>query len=142
MSLCARNTEGFDILTVENVDGHTHTHTHTHARMHARTHVHAHTHTHTHITTMYMYVQYCTCIVHPERFRSNAQNAIAFARRNRTRVKRNDAFACVYLRSLASTVRDRPRARTCMRTRVRTYILPTLFSCFISAEAVHARPMQ
>ena len=54
------------------------------------------------------------CIVHPESFRSNAQNAIAFARRNRPRVKRNDAFACVYLRSraFASTVRDRPRART------------------------------
>ena len=63
-------------------------------------------------------------IVHPESFRSNTQNAIAFARRNRPRVKRNDAFACVYLRlrSFASTVRDRLRARTCVRTRIRTYI--------------------
>ena len=67
-------------------------------------------------------------IVHPESFRSNAQNANAFARRNRPRVERNDEFACVYLRSRAfacvrlrsfsSTVRDRPRART----RARTYI--------------------
>ena len=36
-------------------------------------------------------------IVHPESFRSNAQNANAFARRNRPRVDRNDEFACVYL---------------------------------------------
>ena len=52
--------------------------------------------------------------VHPESFRSNAQIAIAFARRNRPRVDRNDEFECVYLRSraFASTVRDRPRART------------------------------
>ena len=63
-------------------------------------------------------------IVHPESFRSNAQIAIAFARRNRPRVHRNDEFACVYLRShaFASTVRDRPRARTCVRSRARTYI--------------------
>ena len=40
-------------------------------------------------------------IVHPESFRSNAQNANAFARRNRPRVERNDEFACVYLRSFA-----------------------------------------
>ena len=47
---------------------------------------------------------------HPESFRSNAQIAIMFARRNRPRVHRNDEFACVYLhlRSFASTVRDRP----------------------------------
>ena len=59
-------------------------------------------------------------IVHPESFRSNAQNANAFARRNRPRVERNNEFACIYLRSFAcvhlrsfaSTVRDRPRART------------------------------
>ena len=37
-------------------------------------------------------------IEHPERFRSNAQNANAFARRNRPRVEHNDEFACVYLR--------------------------------------------
>ena len=64
-------------------------------------------------------------VVHPESFRYNAQNAIAFSRRNRPRVDRNDEFACVYLRSrafacmclhsFASTVRDRPRARTYVR---------------------------
>ena len=37
-------------------------------------------------------------IVHPESFRCKAQNANAFARRNRPRVERNDEFACVYLR--------------------------------------------
>ena len=37
-------------------------------------------------------------IGHPESFRSNAQNAIAFARRNRQHVIRSDEFACVYLR--------------------------------------------
>ena len=36
-------------------------------------------------------------IVHPESFRSNTQNAIAFASRNRPRVDCNDEFACVYL---------------------------------------------
>ena len=71
-------------------------------------------------------------IVHPESFRSNAQNANAFARRNPPRVECSDEFACVYLRSrafacvrlrsFASTVRDRPRARTCVRTRARTYM--------------------
>ena len=85
-------------------------------------------------------------IVHPESFRSNAQNANAFACRNRPRVERNDEFACVYLRSFASmhlrsfasmhlrsfasmhlrsfasTVCDRPHARTSVRTRARTYI--------------------
>ena len=48
-------------------------------------------------------------IVHPESFRSNAQNAIAFARRNRPRVDRNDEFAafiCVCVHVFASTVRD------------------------------------
>ena len=53
-------------------------------------------------------------IVHPESFRSNTQIAIAFARRNRPRVDRNDEFACVRLRSFASTVHDRPCARTCV----------------------------
>ena len=61
-------------------------------------------------------------IVHPESFRSNAQNAIAFARRNHPLVDRNDEFVCVYLHSFASTVRNRPRARTCVRTCARTYI--------------------
>ena len=66
-------------------------------------------------------------IVHPESFRSNAQNANAFACRNRPHVERNDEFACVYLRlracvrlhSFASTVRDQPRSRMCVRMRVR-----------------------
>ena len=52
-------------------------------------------------------------IVHPESFRSNAQNAIAFAGRNRPSVDRNDEFACVYLRL---------RVFACVRTRARTYI--------------------
>ena len=54
----------------------------------------------------------CVCIVNPERLRSNAQNAIAFAHRNLPHVNCNDEFACVYLRSFASTVRDRPRVCT------------------------------
>ena len=61
-------------------------------------------------------------IVHPESFRSNVQNAIAFARRNRPRVERNDEFACVYLRSHAfACVRLRSSAST-VRDRVRAYI--------------------
>ena len=36
-------------------------------------------------------------IVHPESFRSNAQNAIAFACRNRPHVNRSGEFACIYL---------------------------------------------
>ena len=78
---------------------------------------------------MYIYM-YST--VHPESFRSNAQIAITFACRNRPRVGRNDEFVCVYLhsrvfmcvrlRSFASTVHDRPRACTCVRTCVHTYI--------------------
>ena len=62
-------------------------------------------------------------IVHPESFRSNAQNAIAVARRNRPRVHHNDEFACVYLR-LRACVCDRPRARTCVAY-ARTYV----FTC-------------
>ena len=66
-------------------------------------------------------------IVHPESFRSNAQNAIVFARRNRPCVNRSDAFACVYLclralRAFASTVRDRVRACTCVQSHVHAYI--------------------
>ena len=64
------------------------------------------------------------CIVHPESFRSNAQNAIAFARRNRPRVNRSDrlrAFICMHLRlrafAFASTVCD--RVRTCVRSHLR-----------------------
>ena len=58
----------------------------------------------------------CIClyayIVHHESFRSNAQSAIVFACRNRSRLDRNDEFACVNLRlrAFASTVRNRPRA--------------------------------
>ena len=59
----------------------------------------------------------CTCvhIVHSESFRSNAQNAIAFAHRNRPHVNRSDhlrafTFTCVY---------DRMRARTCVRSHLR-----------------------
>ena len=48
-------------------------------------------------------------IVHPESGRSNAQNAIAFARRNRPRINRSGEFACVYLRL---------RARTCVQSHV------------------------
>ena len=44
----------------------------------------------------------CT-IVHPESFRSNAQNAIAFACRNLPRVNRSGEFASVYLRLRALT---------------------------------------
>ena len=46
--------------------------------------------------------------VHPESFRSNTLNAIAFARRNRPRVNRSGEFACVYLRlrAFASTVKS------------------------------------
>ena len=57
-------------------------------------------------------------IVHPESFRSNAQNAIAFARRNRPRVNRSDrlrAFICVRLRLRSSACAYvRAIARTCM----------------------------
>ena len=53
-------------------------------------------------------------IVHPESFRSNAQNAIAFARRNRPHVNRSDR-----LRAFASTVCNRVRARTCVRSHLR-----------------------
>ena len=67
----------------------------------------------------YIHIHICvyTCIVHPENLRSNAQNAIAFARRNCPRVNRSDrlrAFICVRLRlrAFASTVCDRVRGRT------------------------------
>ena len=46
-------------------------------------------------------------IVHPESFRSNAQNAIAFARRNCPCVNRSDrlrAFICVRLRFRAFAI--------------------------------------
>ena len=67
-------------------------------------------------------------IVHPESFRSNVQNAIAFARRNRPRVKRNDAFACVYLRSRAFAIafvcEYCSQSTTCayVRAHARTYV--------------------
>ena len=43
--------------------------------------------------------------IHPERFRSNTQNAIVCARRNRPHVNRSDEFACIC---------DRPHARACV----------------------------
>ena len=58
-------------------------------------------------------------IVHPESFRSNAQNAIVFARRNRPRVNWQRSFACVNLRAFASTVCDRVHARTCVQSHLR-----------------------
>ena len=79
-------------------------------------------------------------IVHPESFRSNTQNANAFARRNRPRVKRNGGFICVRvrlrLRSFASTVRVRPHALTCVRTRLRTYIYTQLGPGLVPDPAV------
>ena len=64
-------------------------------------------------------------IIHPESFRSNAQNTNAFARRNRPRVERNNEFARIYLRSFACVrlrvlfAIDRVRVRACVR---RTYV--------------------
>ena len=75
-----------------------------HARMHARSYIRARNSRKRTVNDVYVY------IAHPESFRSNAQIAIAFARRNRPSVHRNDEFACVYLRSrafaFASIVRD------------------------------------
>ena len=51
-----------------------------------------------------------TYIVHPESFRSNAQNAIAFACRNRPRVKHND--------------------RACVRARIYIFTRMHLYPCF------------
>ena len=73
-----------------------------------------------------LYISGCVYIVHPESFRSNAQNANAFARRNRPRVDCNDEIACVYLR-LRACVCVRLRVlfavdRVRVRTRARTYI--------------------
>ena len=48
-------------------------------------------------------------IVHPESGRSNAQNAIAFSRRNLPRINCSGEFACVYFRL---------RARTCVQSYV------------------------
>ena len=85
----------------------------------------------------------CQYIVHPESFRSNTQNANTFRRRNRPRVKRNGAFICVRvrlrLRSFASTVRDRPRALTCVRTHLRTYIYTQLGPGLVPDPAVPLR---
>ena len=70
-------------------------------------------------------------IAHPESFRCNAQIAIAFARRNRPRIHRNDEFACIYLRSRAFAFAfvceyilfaiDRVRVRTYVRDRGDVY---------------------
>ena len=64
----------------------------------------------------------CVYIVHPESFRSNAQNAIAFARRNQSIAAVSlCAFICicVHLHAFASTVRDRVHAHTCVQSHVR-----------------------
>ena len=63
-------------------------------------------------------------IVHPERFRSNAQNTNAFARRNCPRVERNDEFACVYLclRAFICEYCSRLTACAYVRAYVRTYV--------------------
>ena len=84
---------------------HMHTHIYAHTRKRTRTHTHKHTHTkhtnakstHTHAHTR-THSHTHTHIVHPECFRSNVQNAIAVARRNRPRVNRSSEFACVYSR--------------------------------------------
>ena len=55
-------------------------------------------------------------IVHPENFRSNAQNAISFARRNRPRVNCSGEFVCVYLRLRVLFAIERVRVRACNRT--------------------------
>ena len=66
------------------------------------------------------------CIVHPKSFRSNAQNAIAFARRNCPRVKRNDDFAYVYLRlrAFAFVCEYCSQSTACayVRAHARTYV--------------------
>ena len=65
------------------------------------------------------------CIVHPESFKmqSRLHAEIAHAS-NATMSLRAFIWVRVRLRlhSFASTVRDRPRARMCVRTCVRTYI--------------------
>ena len=84
---------------------------------------------------MLVQIYHDECIVHPESFRSNAQIAIAIARRNRPRINRNIEFACVYLRlrlrafacvcvRLRSTACAyvRAYARTSVRTRVHIYV--------------------
>ena len=66
------------------------------------------------------------CIVHPESFRSNTQNAKRVCTQKlptcRTQTMSLRAFMCIRLRSFASTVCDRPRAHTvcaCVRVHVR-----------------------
>ena len=74
-----------------------------------------------------------THIVHPESFRSNAQNAIAFARKNRPRVNRSDrlrAFICVRLHAI-ECVRVRACNRACayVRAIARTCVRSHLRAC-------------
>ena len=89
--------------------------------------------------TVYTYMY----VVHPESFRSNAQIAIAFACRNRPRVNHSDEFACVYLRSrvFASTVRDRLRACTCVRTYVRVFA-HTLYMHIYARRELHLKSIK
>ena len=74
-------------------------------------------------------------ILHPESFRSNAQNANAFACRKRPCVERNDEFACVYLRLRAFYLRSRAfacvRLRDRMRAYARTYVYRFVFFVFL-----------
>ena len=76
-----------------------------------------------------MFAMYCvygeSCssllIVHPESFRSNAQNTIVFAHINHPRINHSDEFAYVYLHLRAFAI-DRVhvhayiRAHTCVYT--------------------------
>ena len=64
-----------------------------------------------------VYVIFVQYRVHPESFRSNAQNAIAFVRRNRPRVNRSGEFTCVYLRAFAFACDC--EYCTCMQSHVR-----------------------
>ena len=57
-------------------------------------------------------------IVHPESFRPNVQNAIAFARRNRPRINRSGEFACIYLRLCVLFAIERVHVRACDRAYV------------------------
>ena len=79
-------------------------------------------------------------IVHPESFRSNVQNAIAFAHKNRPRVNHSGEFACVYLHlrtfAFASTVRDQARVRTCVQLCVRELHLKCIKKITCARSAV------
>ena len=80
--------------------------------------------------------------VHPESFRSNAQNANAFACRNLPRVDRNDEFACVYL-CLRACVCVRlqvlfaiDRVHACVRAHICIYVGKVIYThvLYVSLE--------